>query len=80
MTEQELQALAALTGGKMFNGHLLMPQQAQPPGANRSICPQCYLEKELYEVCEKFTDRSNAPACAATNIVWQPFIFQPPKE
>lgn len=79
MTEQELQALAALTGGKMFNGQLLLPQQAQSFGADRSICLQCYLEKEPYEVCEKFTDRSNAPACA-TNIVWQPFIFQPPKE
>ena len=80
MTEQELQALALLTGGRIFRDKLLLPQQAQPPGADRSICLQCYLEKEPYEVCEKFTDRSNAPACAATNIVWQPFIFQPPKE
>lgn len=72
MTEQELKALALLTGGKVFKGQLLLPQQAQPASPGMSICPQCHLEKEPYEVCEKFTDRSNAPACDVTNIVWQP--------
>lgn len=52
MTEQELQALAALTGGKMFEGRLYLPIKTSEHRSD--TCKLCVHEHRGGEFCGQF--------------------------
>lgn len=78
MNEAELQALAALTGGRIWKGQLLLPRK-EP--SNSGMCDVCALKHECYEECVAFVRGRGYPGsagCSITAITWH--VFQPSKE
>lgn len=78
MNEAELQALAALTGGKIWKGQLLLPRKESSASG---MCNVCALKHERYKECVAFIHGRGSPlatGCSSTATTWH--VFQPPKE
>jgi hypothetical protein len=64
MTEQELQALALLLGGRYYDGKVLIGVDAEG-----LMCTKCYLFPD--------THADSDCRCPGTNKVWQPLVLSP---
>lgn len=75
MNKQELQALATLTGGRMFRDQLLLP--VSDTGPIEDICKRCHLEREHGETCAKFLGTWGVASpmipCRTTRVRWVPY-------